>query len=125
MPRPAPLSTATLPARLAQLAREPGDGVVPGDLAEPAVDAPQHWGLDPAGIVQPLQRCLPAGAELALIDGMLGIALELDGAAFARPHVQAASGRALGAGAGVPGGDAGDLILRLHQVRHQLLDPAG
>jgi hypothetical protein len=56
---------------------------------------------------------------------MLGIAFELDRAAFAGDHVQPASGTALGAGAGIDRGDARHLVLGLHQVRDELLDLVG
>ena len=122
---PRPLSTATLPPASVSLPASRRDRVVPGDLAEAGRRRRAAIGrLDAARIVQPLQRRLAAGAELALIDRVLGIALELDRAALAGAHVQAAPRVALGAGAGVPGGDAGNLIFRLHQVGHQLLDPA-
>jgi hypothetical protein len=112
-------------AGLAQLAGEPGDGVIPGDLHEAAVGGPGHRRLDPARVVEALQRGLPAGAELALVDRVLGIALELDRASLAGAYVHAAPGGALGAGARVPGRYAGHLILGLHQVGHQLLHPVG
>ena len=108
----------------AQFGGEPGDGVVPGDLLPAAARAPGHGPLQAARIVEALERRLSAGAELALVDRMLRVALELDRAAFAGAHMHAASGRALGTAARVPGCHAGDLILRLDQVGNQLLDPA-
>ena len=124
-PVPAPLSTASLPAGLAHLAGEPRDRVVPADLGERAVGAAQHRRPDAARVVEPLERRLAARAELALVDRVLGIALQLDRATLAGPDVHAAARGALGAGARVEGGHARDLVLGLHQIGHQLLHPAG
>ncbi len=106
------------------LGRQPRDRIVPRRGLEGAVGIPHHRALDPARIVESLQCRLAARAELPLVDGVLGIPLELDGPSLTRPHVNTATGGALGARARVPGRDAGDLILRLHQVRHQSLDVA-
>ena len=112
-------------ARLAQLAGQPADGVVPGDRRQAPVAAARHGAPDPARVVQPLQRRLTAGADLALVDGVVGVPLQLDRAPLASAHVHAAALVAFGAGAGVPGRHAGDLVLRLHQIGHQLLNPVG
>ncbi len=114
-----------LPAGRAELGGEPSDRIIPGDLAEAAVGLPRHGRLDASRVVQALQRGLAARAQLALIDRMLGIALQLDRSALPGAHVEAAAGLALGASAGVPGGHSRDLVLGLDQIRNQLLDLAG
>jgi hypothetical protein len=53
---------------------------------------------------------------------MLRIALQLYGPTLAGAHMQAASGGTLGAAAGVPCGDAGNLVFGLNEVGNQLLD---
>ena len=104
VPRPAPLSTATLPPAPCSFWASSGDRLVPGDLLEACRPPGGPSGpCRPAGIVEPLKCRLPVGAELARVDGMLGIAFELDRPALAGLHVQPAASRALGAGAGVPG----------------------
>src|SRR5580765_3685933 len=54
---------------------------------------------------------------------MLGIPFQLDRPAFASLYVQPAARRAFGAGAGVVGGNARNLVLGLNQVGNQLLYP--
>jgi hypothetical protein len=52
---------------------------------------------------------------------MLGIALDLDGTPFARAYSRATTRRALPASARKPRGDAGDLVLRRHDVGNDAL----
>ena len=111
-------------ARLPDFLGHTRDRVVPGQFLPGAVLL-QHRPLHTGRIVQPLKSGLTAGAQLSPVDRVGGIALELDGPAFAGLHMDAATGAALGAGARIPGGNTGDLIFRLHQVRHQLLHPVG
>src|SRR5207237_3717496 len=100
-------------------------GVVPCDLLPLAVGAAGHRIRDAIGVVKALQRGLPARAQPTLIDGRLGVALELDHSALAPLGVEPAPGRALTAGGRVVGGDAGDLILRRHHVRDEVLGGLG
>src|SRR5207245_7933491 len=62
-----------------------------------------------------LHDALPISQPPA-IDGMVGIALDLDRAAFPHAHVQTAAGGTFAARGGVVGGHAGDLVLDGHQV---------
>ncbi len=107
----------------ARLGRELGDGVVPRNVRHAAVGQALLGAAHTVRVVERLQPRLAPRAELAGVDRMRRIALELDGPRLARLDVQSAAGGALGAGAGVVGGDAGHLVLGLHQVRNQLLHP--
>ena len=73
------------------------------------------------GVIEALERRLPARAERALIDGVLGVALELDHPPFAVPGEDPAAGRALAADGGEPGGDPGnELLVRNHEGQERL-----
>ena len=67
---------------------------------------------DTVGIVQHLKTRLAPGTQFALVEGVIGIALELERPAVHDPGHNAASHWALAAGAGIPGGDASQLLLR-------------
>ena len=77
---------------------------------------------DAIGVVQPLQRGLAPHAEPAAVDGVLGVALDLDRPALPGADADAAAGRALPADAGVPRGDAGNDVVGGH---HEGDDPLG
>ena len=102
------------------LGTEPRQRVVPGDRLQLSLRAARQWLGNTVRIVDPLQRRLAAGAEVTVVDRRLGVPLELDHAPFAYLGVDAAPARALAAGRRVPGGDAGHLVLRLHEVGHEL-----
>ena len=99
--------------------------IVPAELLPGAVRTARHRIGDPIGVVQALERRLPARAQAALVDGRLGVALELDHPALAHLGVHPAPGRALTTGGRVVGGDARDLILRRHEVGDELLGGLG
>src|SRR5205085_1111638 len=62
---------------------QPSQALVPGQFPPLAVCAAGHRIRDAIGVVQALQRRLPARAQATLVDGRLGVALELDHAALA------------------------------------------
>jgi hypothetical protein len=57
------------------------EGGVPGDLLESGAGL-LHRAREAIGVVQPLERGLPAGAERAAVHGVLRVTLDLDGAPF-------------------------------------------
>jgi hypothetical protein len=88
----------------------------------PRRELPVHHGAPKAiRMVQPLERGVPADAETSPVDGMVGIALELDDTAVAVLREHAAAGGALAADRGEVGGHARDDILRGRDVRVELL----
>ena len=68
--------------------------------------------FQPVRVVDGLQGGLAAHAELAAVEGVQGVALDLDHAPFAVLGDDAAAGRALPAGRGIPGGLAGHHVFR-------------
>jgi hypothetical protein len=95
---------------------------VPGHRTELAVGAALKRTAVAIGMVGAADRRLAARAQRALVDGMRGIALELDRAAFARLHVETARRGTFLAGRGVVVRDAGHDLVGLHHVRDQLVD---
>jgi len=75
------------------------------------------------GVVEPLERSLSARAQPALAHRVLRIPLDLDGAAFTRLDQQAATDRALAAGAGVPVGHPRHDVVGGDQVGDQAVGP--
>ncbi len=57
-----------LPTAGGQLAGKAADGIVPGDLLELPVGTAGHGALEPSRVVEPLERGLTPGAQLALVD---------------------------------------------------------
>ena len=114
-----------LAARLLHFRLQPADRVLPGEFLPLTVRTAGHGIGDSVGIVEPLERGLAARAEPPLIDRRIRVALELDDAAFAHLGVQPAPGRAFAAGGGIVRGDAGDLVLGRHRVRHEVLGRLG
>src|SRR6185437_10632828 len=104
-----------LALRVLHLAREAGHGVFPGDLRELAGRILRERIGEAVGIVESLEGRLAAGAEAPRIDGRRRVAFNLDGPSLTRLHQDAAAGRALAAGAGVEGRNAGDFVFRLDQ----------
>ena len=109
-----------VPARVPDPLAGALEGFVPGELAPRAV-LPGHRSGDAVGIVEPLEPSLPARAQPAAVDGVRGIALDLDGATLARLDQDTAAGGALAARARVPVRDAGKDVLGRDQVRDELL----
>jgi hypothetical protein len=68
---------------------------------------------------------LTPGAKFSLIDGVIGIALEFDRAAFAGSDVQTAGRWTFGARRGVPNRDTGRDGLGLLHIRDQLFHRLG
>src|SRR6185503_10959485 len=97
-----------------ELGGKPADGVVPGDLLELPVGTAGHGSFQPPGIVEPLERCLTPGAELALVDRVLRIAFQLDGSSLTGSHVQPAPRSAFGAAARVISSHARYLVFGLN-----------
>src|SRR6185437_6097398 len=106
-------------ARLADLLREPRDGVIPRDRLPRAILLHQRR-PETIRIVQSLERRLSAGAQRAAIQRMVRIALELDRAAVARFGDDAAGSRTLAARRGVVRGDAGNRLVGRHQIWNEL-----
>ena len=104
-----------------QFGRERVQGIIPGEVGKfpRAPLSLLHRAGEAVGIVQQLQARLPARAELAPVEGMLGVAFNFHGAAIHHADHNAAAGRALAAGAGVPGGLARQLLFRWNDVRLQ------
>ena len=75
-----------------------------------------HGVLQPIGVIEHLQPGLPARAESAVVQWVLRIALDLVRPPVADAHEDAAAGRALAAGAGVPDILAGQRFLGRNDV---------
>src|SRR5207247_1573548 len=114
-----------LPARVGHLLRQELDRLLPSGLLQPAARPPHLRAREPVGVVQPLETGLAAGAEPPVVDGRVGVAFELDDAALADAGAETAARSAFAAGRGVPGGDAGDLIVGRDEVGDQLLRRLG
>src|SRR2546421_324776 len=114
-----------LAAGVLHLGLQASQRIVPAELLPGAVRTARHRIGDPIGVVQALECRLPARAQAALVDGRLGVALELDHPALAHLGGHPAPRRALPTGGRVVGGDARDLILRRHEVGDELLGGLG
>ncbi len=77
----------------------------------------QHGAPDAVGVVDALNRCLPSGAELSLINRMKRIPLYLDDASFPVLGKHAASGRTLPAGRCIPGCNTGNDVFGRKEIR--------
>ena len=93
---------------------------LPGNWLEFARGVPEQGLANAVGVVEALQGGLPADAEPAAIDGVLGVALDLDRASLARSHQHSTTGRAFAADGGVPGRHAGNDIFRRYQIGDEL-----
>ena len=115
-------------ARRGHLVRERLERLVPADRREERTVAALRSG-EAIGVVEALQRGLAADAEATAIDGMVGIALELDDASVAVACEDAAAGRTLATHRGEPRGDARHELLVGHHERQdglgRLLAAAG
>ena len=96
--------------------------VVPADRGQHAVLAALHGSAETGRVVGALQAGLTAHAQRAGVRGIRLESIDLDRAAFARLHGDAAAGRALTTQARVEGRNAGDDLFGLVQVRDDLLD---
>ena len=100
--------------------------LVPADGAQRAAGGiPLHGAVEAVRREAALNGGLGPGAEPPLVDRMLRVALQLDGAALPRLHMQAAAHGALGAGGGVDDGVARRDLLGLHHIGNQLLHMVG
>ena len=100
----------TLGARAARLFADQGLGLGKRQ-GLPGIVFAQQGGGDPIRVVDSLQGGLAADAQPALVDGMQGVALELDDPAFAIFGQNAAAGRAFAASGGIPGRLAGHHVV--------------
>jgi hypothetical protein len=113
--------------RLADPRREQCDGAVrpvPGEGRSRPALATQGARVA-IGMVGASDSGLPAGAQTSAVDGMVGVALELDGTALAGLDVKAAARRALATRRSVVDRDPGRDLLGLDHVGDQLLHGLG
>ena len=107
---------------LAQPIHDALDRIIPRYRLELAVRSPRQRLAHPVGVVHALERGLPARAQLALVDRVLGVPLHLHHAALAHPGVEAAPRRTLATARRIYRRDAGNLVLRGNEVGDELLD---
>ena len=105
--------------------RQAIDRLVPKHLGQMSRLIARAGERRPTRVVEALKTRFTTRAERARVHRVQRIALELDRSSLSGPHVQPATRRALGAGAGVNGRQARDLLLRLHEIRDQPLDLVG
>src|SRR2546421_1441800 len=115
----------SLAARGGDLGAQPLHRTIPIDRFERPSGVADHRTSQAIRIVQALDRGLTAGAQAAAIDRRVGIAFELDGAAFADTDLHATARRAFATRRGVIGGGTGDLILGLNQIGDELFGGLG
>ena len=111
----------TAAASLSQLLRKNLQRLIPGDGVELTV-TPDHWPAIAIGIVETLQRRLPARAERATIYRMVRVALELDRTSVAGLGDETARDRALPTSRRVIRGYAWYSLIRRNEIRNELLD---
>src|SRR5262249_32179415 len=105
---------------LAEFLREHLHGALPRDRHELAPVA-RHRTAKAIRIVKPLQCGLPATAQGAAIDRMIGVPFRLDRTPVAGLDDHTATGSALAAGGGVEGRDAWNRVVRRRDVGDELL----